>query len=268
VAAQGPVTCRPHPSPRYRGRVRAPPFTSLAQVYDEIMQDVPYDGWVEFALRGASARGWVGGRAVDLGCGTGNVTAALERRGIAVVGVDASAAMLDVARGKVAAPLIHGDIRDAALPGRFALALAVFDTVNNLLEDDDLATLAAHVRRHLEEGGGWVFDVNTTAGLESLWDDDLAEGWAGEVHYRWVHRWDAAARLATVEAWCESPAGAFVELHQERPYDPPDLLRILTGAGFGQVDVVTYPGGRAAADDDPRVWVFAGAAPALDDATP
>ena len=242
--------------------MRAPPFTSLAQVYDEIMQDVPYEGWVDFALRGAAARAWVGGRVLDLGCGTGNVTAALERRGLEVIGVDASTAMLEVARGKVSAPLIRGDMRDARLPGRFALALAVFDTVNNLLADGDLAAVAAHVRRHLEPGGGWVFDVNTTPGLEALWEDDVAEGWAGEVHYRWAHRWDPAARRATVEAWCEDPGGAFVEVHHERPYDPPELRRVLAEAGFASVDVVTFPLGRAADDDDPRVWVFAGVEPA------
>ena len=41
--------------------MRAPPFTSLASVYDEIMQDVPYAAWVEFALRGAVLRGWGAG---------------------------------------------------------------------------------------------------------------------------------------------------------------------------------------------------------------
>jgi SAM-dependent methyltransferase len=245
--------------------VRAPPFTSLAQVYDEIMQDVPYEAWVDFALRGADARAWVGGRVLDLGCGTGNVTAALERRGLDVVGVDASPAMLEVARAKVRAPLIRGDMRDVELPGRFALALAVFDTVNNLLADGDLAAVAANVRSHLAPGGGWVFDTNTTPGLEALWDDDVAEGWAGEVHYRWVHRWDPAARRAIVEAWCEDPRGAFLEVHQERPYDPPELRRVLSEAGFASVDVVTYPLGRPADDDDPRVWVFAGVGSSLAD---
>jgi len=230
----------------------------MAAVYDEIMQDVPYDAWIDFALRQATARGWTGGRVVELGCGTGNATAVLERRGHEVVGVDASASMLAVARAKVRARLVCGDMRSAPLPGRFTLALSVFDTVNNLLEDDDLPAMAHHLRCHLDPGGWWVFDANTTTGLAALWEGDVAEGWAGEVHYRWTHRWNAAARQATVEAWCDGPAGAFTELHRERPYDPPELRRVLAAAGFDRVDVVTYPSGRAAADDEARVWVFAG----------
>lgn len=243
--------------------MRAPPFTALATVYDEIMQDVPYAAWVDFALREATRRGWAGGRVLELGCGTGNATVELEQRGLEVVAVDASSAMLAVAAGKLTrAELLAGDMRDVPLPGRFTLALGVFDVVNNLLADGDMARLAAHVHRHLEPGGVWAFDVNTTAGLEALWEGEVVEGWAGDVHYRWRHAWDPVARLATVDAWCQGPAGAFSEEHRERPYDPDELRDLLTEAGFPRVDVVRYPSGAAARADDPRVWVFARAASA------
>jgi len=238
--------------------VRAPPFTALASVYDTIMQDVPYGAWVDFAVAGAQRRGWQGGRVLELGCGTGNATRLLEARGLGVVAVDASPAMLDVARAKLTnATLILGDIRCVALHGRFSLALGVFDVVNNLLEDGAMARLAQHVLSHLEPGGVWAFDANTSVGLESLWGGEVVEGWAGEVHYRWRHHWDAATRLATVEAWCQGPDGVFTEEHRERPYDPGELRDLLTEAGFASVDVVCYPSGAAASEDDPRVWVFA-----------
>jgi SAM-dependent methyltransferase len=240
--------------------VRAPPFTALASVYDTIMQDVPYAAWVDFALTAAERRGWRGGRVLELGCGTGNATRLLEARGLRVVAVDASPAMLDVARAKLRhATLLQGDIRDVALPGRFSLALGVFDVVNNLLEDGAMARLARHVLSHLEPGGVWAFDANTSVGLEALWGGEVVEGWAGEVHYRWRHHWDAAARLATVEAWCQGPDGVFTEEHRERPYDPDELRDLLTDAGFARVDVVRYPSGAAADEDDPRVWAFASA---------
>ena len=238
--------------------MRAPPFTSLASIYDEIMQDVPYAAWVDFALREAALRGWSGGRVLELGCGTGNATRLLEERGLEVVAVDASPEMLAVARGKLTrAVLVAGDMRDVDLRGRFTLALGVFDVVNNLLADDDLPRVAARVLGQLTPGGVWAFDANTSAGLEALWDGEAVEGWAGEVHYRWRHAWDPVARLATVDAWCQGPAGAFREEHRERPYDPDELRGLLADAGFARVDVVVFPSGVAADADDPRVWVFA-----------
>ena len=248
--------------------MRAPPFTSLAAVYDEIMQDVPYAAWVDFALSEAARRGWSGGRVLELGCGTGNATRLLEARGLEVVAVDASPEMLAVARRKLThAALVTGDMREVDLPGRFALAIGVFDVVNNLLADGDMARVASHVLGHLHPGGVWAFDANTSVGLEALWEGEVVEGWAGEVHYRWRHAWDPVARLATVDAWCEGPAGAFREEHRERPYDPDELRALLTEVGFARVDVVRFPSGAAADADDPRVWVFA-TAPALADGPP
>ena len=234
------------------------PFTALARVYDAIMQDVPYDDWVAFALREAAVRGWRGGRVLDIGCGTGNATAPLVARGFDVVGLDASRDMLAVASAKLpGVRFVHGDVRDAPLPGPFGLAVSVFDTLNNLLDDGDLERAAAHVRASLVPGGVLAFDVNTVVGLEALWEDDVAEGWAGDVHYRWTHRWDPDARRATVDAWCASPEGTFVETHHERPYDPDELVAALAAAGYARVDVVAFPDARPARSTSARVWAFA-----------
>ncbi len=239
--------------------MQRPPFTDVARVYDAIMQDVAYDDWIGFVAREAAARGWRGeGRVLDMGCGTGNATAPLVARGLEVVGLDASRDMLAVARAKLPDTLfVLGDVRDADVPGEFDLAVAVFDTLNNLLDDGDLFQTACHLRTVLSPGAVWAFDVNTSVGLASLWEDDVAEGWAGDVHYRWTHRWEPTTRRAVVEAWCASPFGTFTEVHEERPYDADELREVLIAAGFVSVDVVAYPDGRPAAADVPRVWVFA-----------
>ena len=234
------------------------PFTRLADVYDAIMADVEYAGWIDFVLLEASERGFRGGRLLDLGCGTGNATAPALARGYVVDGMDLSEAMLNVARRKLPDAAFHrADVRDFELPHRYALIYSVFDALNNLLADDDFLAMAGNVLRHLRPGGCFAFDVNTTAGLKRLWDEGRAEGWAGEVYYRWIHRYHPESGLASVEAYCRDQAGEFTELHYERPYDPPDLRRLLTAAGFESIEVVRYPDGRTAAAYEPRVWVFA-----------
>ncbi|ASJ11232.1 ubiquinone biosynthesis protein UbiE [Thermococcus sp. P6] len=65
------------------------------------------------------------GRALDLGCGTGNYTLELKRRGFEVIGLDASEGMLSVARSK-GLNCIKGDARDLPFPdGSFNLVLSV-----------------------------------------------------------------------------------------------------------------------------------------------
>lgn len=234
------------------------PFTRLADVYDAIMADVEYEDWLAFVLREVTRRGFEGGRLLDLGCGTGNATVPAVDRGFVVDGLDASPAMLAVARRKLPdAELVAGDVRDFALPHRYALVYSVFDALNNLLSDDDFLAMLRRVRAHLAPGGWFAFDANTRTGLRTLWEGDRAEGWADDVYYRWTHSYDPATDLATVEAYCDGPVGAFTEVHHERPYDPDELRRLLGEAGFERVEVVTYPDAEPADADDPRVWAFA-----------
>jgi SAM-dependent methyltransferase len=238
--------------------MRLTPFTALADVYDAIMADVEYDEWAAFILRSALERGWGGGRALDLGCGTGNATRPMVDRGIEVEGLDASEAMLRVARSKLPQVRFHqGDFRTMAVPGCFSLVYSVFDALNNLLRAADFEEAARRVHDHLLPDGLFIFDVNTTVGLRDLWEGGKAEGWADDVYYRWVHTFDEATSLARVEAFCETETGAFTEVHYERPYDPPELTAILGAAGFVDIEVVTYPSGARATLDAARVWAVA-----------
>ena len=241
--------------------MRAPvrsPYTSLADVYDAIMQDVPYDEWCDFVLECLVGSAWSGTRVLDLGCGTGRAGDPYAARGFEVVGVDAAPAMIRAARRRdPQRRYLVGDARSLALGERFDLAIAVFDALNNLTGDGELELACRRVAAHLEPGGAFVFDVNTAVGLASLWEDDVAEGWAGDVYYRWEHSWHPERRRARVAAYCRGPSGAFVEHHEERPFDPPEIEAALSSAGFETIALLTFPDAESATSDDPRLWAFA-----------
>lgn len=236
----------------------AAPYTALADVYDDIMAEIDYEEWVDFILEAAGGAGYAGGRMLDLGCGTGNATLPMWRRGHQVDGLDASPEMLAVARRK--APMIafsRGDFRTFRLPTRYALIYSVFDALNNLLTEEDFLACLGRVREHLAPGGVFVFDVNTTRGLRELWQGGVAEGWGDDVYYRFSHGYDEAAELATVTVYCETEEASFTETHQERGYDEPLLRSLLEAAGFGSVQVYSYPELTPAPADAERVWVVA-----------
>ena len=234
------------------------PFSQLARVYDAVTDDVDYDDWASFILETVTALGWQGRTVLDLGCGTGNSSYPFALRGYDVTGLDASPDMLAIARGKLPeARFVLGDFSRLRLGRRFDLVISVFDTLNNLLEPKLFIETATSVRAHLARGGIFMFDVNTTEGLRNLWESGIVEGWSGEVHYRWEHLFDEDKRLAKVIAYCSDLRGQFTEVHVERPYDPPELRELLLVAGYRTVRIITYPSGRDAAVDAPRVWVVA-----------
>ncbi|MFT2753224.1 class I SAM-dependent methyltransferase [Clavibacter sp. Sh2088] len=110
---------------------------------------------------------------LDLGCGTGMLTVSLQAPGRRVVGVDPSAAMLDVARhrpGGDAVEWIHGDSR--ALPsGPFDLAFLTGNVVQHIPDAEWIRTLA-DLRGALRAGGTLTFESRNPA-------DGAWERWSG-----------------------------------------------------------------------------------------
>jgi SAM-dependent methyltransferase len=236
----------------------AAPFTSLARVYDRIMADIEYDEWVDFVLHSAARRGFRGGAVLDLGCGTGNGALQMLQRGQSVQGLDGSKEMLAVAKAKLPGVKLHlGSFETFRLPASFQLIYSLFDSLNNLLTPEAFHNMARRVHHHLLPGGLFIFDVNTPAGLRELWRGGVAEGWADDVYYRWENSYDAKTGLAQVTAYCDTPDGAFTEVHHERGYDEVELRRLLGRAGFEAVEVLAHPDGGRAQPDSDRLWVLA-----------
>lgn len=102
------------------------------------------------------------GPVLELGCGTGRVALALAQDGREVVGVDISAAMLDLARAKDGAGHVEwvaGDMRDLDLGRRFDLVLAPLGGLQHLVTVDDLVATFEVIARHLAASGAAVIDV-------------------------------------------------------------------------------------------------------------
>jgi SAM-dependent methyltransferase len=127
-----------------------------AQVYDEwIVERFSWPGDVDF-LAGFAG----GGRALELGVGTGRLAIPLAERGIDVVGIDASERMLELLRAKSnRVTTIAGEMRDVAAEGAFDLVYVVFNTFFGLLTQDDQALCFANVARRLGPEGVFVIQA-------------------------------------------------------------------------------------------------------------
>ena len=72
-------------------------YEQFALLYDELMNDVPYDKWVEFTEESLQQADMKEAKILDVACGTGNVTL-LVQKGYDLIGVDLSEEMLTVAQ--------------------------------------------------------------------------------------------------------------------------------------------------------------------------
>ena len=103
-----------------------------------------------------------GGRALELAIGTGRVAVPLAERGVPVTGIELSAPMVARLREKAdeaTIPVVMGDMATARAEGSFRLVYLVFNTISNLLTQDEQVACFANAARHLEPGGRFVVEL-------------------------------------------------------------------------------------------------------------
>jgi SAM-dependent methyltransferase len=138
----------------------------VAEAYDESESEMFAPGVVEAVadvlagLAGAGLAG--GGRALELGIGTGRVALPLARRGVPVYGIDMSRAMVARLRAKPGGDAIGvtiGDFATTRVDGTFAVAYLVFNTIMNLTTQAGQVACFRNVAAHLAPGGCFVVEV-------------------------------------------------------------------------------------------------------------
>ncbi|MFF3615669.1 class I SAM-dependent DNA methyltransferase [Streptomyces sp. NPDC002580] len=103
-----------------------------------------------------------GGRALEFAIGTGRVAVPLRGRGVPVVGIELSEHMAAVLRSKVDAdtlPVTIGDMATTVVPGEFSLVYLVYNTITNLLTQDEQVACFRNAARHLAPGGRFVIEL-------------------------------------------------------------------------------------------------------------
>jgi SAM-dependent methyltransferase len=130
--------------------------------YGERVADV-YDEWytaldpsAECALLTELA---AGGRALELGIGTGRVSIPLAAKGVEIHGIDASPAIVRQLRAKdggEAIPVTIGDMADVPVDGEFSLVFVVFNTFFMLTTPEAQQRCFRNVAAHLASGGRFL----------------------------------------------------------------------------------------------------------------
>ncbi|MGH9938998.1 MAG: class I SAM-dependent methyltransferase, partial [Blastocatellia bacterium] len=179
-----------------------------------------------------------GCRVLDLCCGTGQIAKGLADRGYRVTGLDGSEAMLRFAcENAPGAEFIHADARSFKLPDKFQAVISAFDSLNHLMEFDELKIVFRNVCAALEDDGLFLFDLNLEDesemmgnSLEMVEDDHVCVVRASYKPEEKLKRYDVTMFTLEDAAWRRSDLTLF-----QRYYDPDDVIAALAECGFSRV---------------------------------
>jgi SAM-dependent methyltransferase len=192
---------------------------------------------------------------LDLGCGTGRHSVELARRGYEVVGVDLSEAMLDRARRRAVAEtsgtatFLRGDIQTVQLGRRFDAVLSMFAVIGYQISDNAVRSTLANVRRHLEPGGVFVFDVWYGPAVIAVGPSERVKVVAtegGQIERKAVGALEPGSNVCSVKYELTrrrpgSPDETAHETHRMRYFFEEELGEFLKEAGLTLRTVTAFP---------------------------
>ena len=159
------------------------PSMSFGKDVAEMYDDVPRGDEIEAVafLKKLAGRG----PALELAVGTGRIALALAARGLRVDGVDISAAMVEQLRAKPGGEQLSvtiGDFADVPVPGTYRLIYVVFNTMFNLLTQEEQVRCFENVAAHLTDDGSFVIEALVPSFLYRLRDNQHVDAEAIEVN--------------------------------------------------------------------------------------
>lgn len=212
-----------------------------AELYDAVHLG-PWKGELEFYQRLAARTGQ---RALELACGTGRLSVPLAAGGVALTGLDLSAAMLERARHKateagVNVNFVLADMRQFNLGQPFDLIFIPINSLCHLHTRAEVENCLRCVRQHLAPGGRFVVDVFNPA-LAILSRDPTRWYEVGEyvdaqgqpLKLVEQNRYDSATQINTIKWRFEFSDGRAKELQLTiKQYFPQELDALLAYNGF------------------------------------
>ncbi|MGL5693309.1 MAG: class I SAM-dependent DNA methyltransferase, partial [Peptostreptococcaceae bacterium] len=142
-------------------------YNDFAYIYDELMNDVDYDGWVKYIEEIIKNEKAEVQNILELACGTGNLTIPLTKKNYDIAGIDISDQMLSVAREKaekegVELVLLQQDIAELDFDvTNLDCVLCACDGFNYVTYDDELESAFAKTHELLKPGGIFIFDISS-----------------------------------------------------------------------------------------------------------
>lgn len=218
-------------------------YTGFASVYDTFMDNIPYEEWAEYIIERLKEYGIEDGLVLDLGCGTGSMTELLAAAGYDMIGVDNAEEMLEIAMEKREASghdilYLLQDMREFELYGTVRAIVSICDSLNYILDEDDLLEVFRLANNYLDPKGLFVFDFNTTYKYRDILGDTTIAEAREECSFIWDNYFYEEEGINEYELSLFVREGdgdlyrRYRETHLQKAYDLDTIRRLVEESGL------------------------------------
>ncbi len=219
-------------------------YENFARVYDELMDDVPYEEWADFLEAILKKEKIPGGLMLELGCGTGKMMTLMAKKGYDMIGVDNSLDMLQIARERTQDRegflYLWQDMRSFELYGTVEAIISICDSVNYVTREEELVEVFRLVNNYLEPGGLFIFDFNTEYKYKEVIGEQVIAEDREDVSFIWYNEYDEEEHLNYIDLRVfvqeeEDLFRKFQEEHIQKGYTLSQMQQLLKAGGLEYV---------------------------------
>lgn len=255
-------------------------YREFAGVYDELMDNIPYEKWAGrldslIQKYGVSkperdAEGVLESEknlVLDLGCGTGTLTELMYQKGYDMIGVDSSEDMLNIAMGKreeSGSEILYllQDMRELELYSTVGTVFSVCDSLNYILEEEELLAVFATVNNYLFPGGVFLFDFNTVYKYREVIGDAVIAENREDCSFIWENFYYGEEEINEYDLTVfvreeDERFRKFTETHLQRGYTVEQMTELVERAGMTVAEVMDADTGMAVTAQSERVYIVA-----------
>lgn len=217
-------------------------YSEFANVYDIFMEDTPYEEWYNFIEACVKDLGIEVSSVCELGCGTGQMTMLFAKSGRDVIGIDYSPEMLMVAQDRafeeeVSILYLMQDMSEFEINEEVDLICSCCDSINYLLEDEEVKCTFEQVEKFLTPNGLFIFDMNTPYKYREVLGNQIFADQTDEAAYIWENFYDEEEEINEYEVsfFIKDTEGKYertVENHYQRAYSKKVICSLLEEAGL------------------------------------
>lgn len=239
-------------------------YSGFAKVYDLFMDNIPYEEWTDYVKELFAEEGVKDGILLDLGCGTGSVTELLAESGFDMIGIDNSEEMLEIAMEKRAESgldilYLLQDMREFELYGTVKGVVSICDSMNYILDDEDLLDVFKLVHNYLDNEGIFIFDMNTMYKYEQILADNTFAEDREESSFIWENYYDEEEEINQYDLslFVQEEDGRYrkyEETHLQRAYEQQCVEELIKESGLELLHVYDAFTKDLPAEDSQRIY--------------
>lgn len=241
-------------------------YTGFAEVYDVFQDNVPYEEWCAYVTGLLKEYQVMDGLVLDLGCGTGSLTELMARSGYDMIGIDNSGEMLQIAMNKRNASgldilYLLQDMRGFELYGTVKAVISICDSINYIMEYQELVEVFRLVNNYLDPKGVFIFDLNTEYKYRELLADNTFAEDREESSFIWNNFYDEEDKVNEYDLTLFVKEGElyrkFEETHYQRAYGLDQVRQAISEAGMEFVAAYDACTRNPVQQDSERIYVIA-----------